>query len=335
MYEKVRTYLVNNHILATLVIVAVAWLVWQLRILVVIVFIVFLIVIGFLPATRFLQKQGTGRVIAAITPYVAAFGLIILVIAPFFVQVSSQMQSLIDSLVSYWEKLPQILQSQGITVQDVRSAIQSQFQSFAENLIGISGGIVAFITAVSTTVTMSIYAQIDYDRIRKSALQSLGRYVPQTDILFNRLEDDLGAWIYGQAILCVTIGLLSFIVLSILGIPFAASLALLAGLLELLPTIGPILAGIPAVLIALEQSFTLAIIVTLAYVAIQVLENTVIVPRVMQRAVNMHPLVIIPALIVGFQFLGILGAMLAIPFLVMARILWSTMIVPKEKPPLD
>ena len=92
-------------------------------------------------------------------------------------------------------------------------------------------------------------------------------------------------------------------------------LAVIAGLLEIVPTIGPIIAAIPAIIVALNISFPMALIVGVAYFLIQLLENNILVPRIMQRAVGLNPIVIIIGIIIGGKLLGVPGALLAIPFI--------------------
>jgi predicted PurR-regulated permease PerM len=128
------------------------------------------------------------------------------------------------------------------------------------------------------------------------------------------IEDKLGSWLRGQIVLSFSIGFLTWIVLSLLGVSFALPLAVIAGILEIVPTIGPILSAIPAIIVALNISPLLALIVAVSYIFIQLFENNVLVPRIMQRAVGLNPIVIILSIIVGGKLLGVAGALLAIPF---------------------
>ena len=98
-----------------------------------------------------------------------------------------------------------------------------------------------------------------------------------------------------------------------LGVPYAVVLALIAGIMEAVPNIGPIIAAVPAVAIAALYSPLQALLVLILYLVIQQLENYIIVPRVMSRAVELHPLAVLVALLVGGELLGVLGAVLAVP----------------------
>ena len=113
--------------------------------------------------------------------------------------------------------------------------------------------------------------------------------------------------------LMTSIGLLTYIGLSILGVPFALSLAFLAGLLEIVPIIGPIMSAIPAFIVASSASSFLGLGTLVLYLIIQQLENNLIVPYIMNKAVGIHPITTLIALSIGGTLGGILGAILAVP----------------------
>jgi len=91
-----------------------------------------------------------------------------------------------------------------------------------------------------------------------------------------------------------------------IGLEFALPLALLAGILEIVPTIGPIFAAIPALIVALAISPTLAFIVVGIYIVIQIIENNILVPKIMQRAVGLSPIIVLLAILIGGRLMGIL-----------------------------
>ena len=119
-----------------------------------------------------------------------------------------------------------------------------------------------------------------------------------------------------------------YVGLYFLHIPYALTLALLAGILEIIPVIGPIISAIPAILIALTLSPTTALLVTVFYILVQELENKLLVPKVMQLTVGLHPVTIIIVLLIGAKLMGILGILLAVPVTTMVYIIlreWAGM----------
>ena len=135
----------------------------------------------------------------------------------------------------------------------------------------------------------------------------------RAEIFIDKLEHKLGSWMRGQLTLMLIVGLMSYFGLTFLGVEFAVPLAFLAGLLEIVPNVGPTLAAVPAILVALGTSPVLGLAVLALYILIQQLENNLIVPRVMSKAVGLSPLVIIIALLIGFRTAGIAGAVLSVP----------------------
>jgi predicted PurR-regulated permease PerM len=131
--------------------------------------------------------------------------------------------------------------------------------------------------------------------------------------LIARMQEKIGRWLRGQLLLSLIIFLMTYAGLTILGVRYALVLALFAGVTELIPYIGPFIGLVPALFIALTQSPIVALGVLVLYIIIQQLENYVIVPKVMQRAVGLNPIVIIVAMLVGAKMAGILGIILAVP----------------------
>ena len=128
-----------------------------------------------------------------------------------------------------------------------------------------------------------------------------------------KVQEKIGQWLTAQFILCCIIALLTFIGLTIVGLPYALVLALFAGLLEFIPTIGPILSSIPALLVAFVQSPLTALFVLVVYVVVQQFENHIIIPQVMKRTVGINPLVSVVAILIGAKLVGFVGVLLAVP----------------------
>ncbi|HZS03160.1 MAG TPA: AI-2E family transporter, partial [Chloroflexota bacterium] len=135
------------------------------------------------------------------------------------------------------------------------------------------------------------------------------RLVEMTD----RMGRRMGGWLLGQIVLSMSIGVVSYVGLSVLGVRYAIFLAVVAAIGEAIPNFGPILSTIPAVLVALTQSPLLALATLALYFGIQQLENNLLVPKIMERAVELHPFATILALLVGVELMGVIGAILSVP----------------------
>jgi predicted PurR-regulated permease PerM len=131
--------------------------------------------------------------------------------------------------------------------------------------------------------------------------------------VYERVRYRTGRWFQTQIFLSFMIGVAAFIGLWILGVKYSLVLAILAAVFELVPVVGPIFAGAMAVLVALSDSVTLGIYTMSMFLIIQQMESSVVVPVVMRRAVGLHPVVIILALLIGAKIAGFIGIILAIP----------------------
>jgi predicted PurR-regulated permease PerM len=146
--------------------------------------------------------------------------------------------------------------------------------------------------------------------------------------IWNDIEFRLGAYVRGQAFLMLIIGLTSYLGLLVLGVPFAPALALIAGITEAIPLVGPLIGAVPAVIVAFTVSPVTGLLVAILYGVIQALENNVLVPKIMSSNVGLNPLVIIIAIVAGSTLNGVIGALLAIPLAgtlqVLAQHIWLT-----------
>jgi predicted PurR-regulated permease PerM len=133
------------------------------------------------------------------------------------------------------------------------------------------------------------------------------------------VDDILSAYIRGQLVLCVFIGVMATVGLSLLGVRFPAALGLMAGVFEILPFIGPIMGAVPAVIVATIQEPLLGLWTLLLFIGIQQLENLLLVPRISGKAVQLHPAVIMVVLVLGNQIAGFWGLVLAVPLTAIVR----------------
>ena len=194
-----------------------------------------------------------------------------------------------------------------------------------------AGGVASFVVEFVFVLVASIYIVSDTPRIL-AYLRSLVPPAYQRDAQ-GLARDINGVWagfFRGQLILCLSIGIVTGLVMWLLGIRYALWLGIIAGVLEILPNLGPVLSSVPAILIALFQGsyrfpelapigVTVAVIV--AYILIQQIENHVFVPRIIGGSVNLHPVVTLAAVLLGASLFGILGIFLAAPTVATIRIL--------------
>jgi len=194
----------------------------------------------------------------------------------------------------------------------------------------VVGAVVWMLFAFLFTLIYSIYVSLDLPKFGNAFLDSIpAPYRAEYARLGFLIRQVWGAYFRGQLFVCLTIGAIVGVGDAALGVPGALVLGIVAGLLEVLPNVGPILAAVPAVLIALLQGSSVlpvsngvfALIVIAFYFVAQQVENNIIVPRIIGQAIDVHPIVIMAGVIVGASAGGLLGALMAAPLIGTGHIL--------------
>lgn len=267
-----------------------------------------------LPAVRVLRKLGLPKLIAVLIPYLAIFLLLFLLIIPLIPFVLSQIASLIGGFPHYLDSSATIFGFK-LNQQNLQDYFNLQIHSLGQNAIGVTSQVFGGLLSMLTVLIVSFYL-LNYNDTFKQKFASLFDKEQRENVknTLKLIDDKLGAWLRGQILLCFVIGLTTFIALTFLHLPYALPLALIAGILEVLPTLGPILSAVPAVIVAFTISPAMALAIIVTYLLIQALENNLLVPKIMQQAVGLNPVIVILSIMIGANLLGVAGALLAIPF---------------------
>lgn len=200
-------------------------------------------------------------------------------------------------------------------LQQYVSQIAQQAPALAAGVLNVTLGVVTSVGGVLVVLVMAFYWLLERRDIEGTWISLVPRYRrAETREVIEEIEAKLGAYVRGQLILAVIVGLISFFGLLLLGMDYVLVLALIAGIGELIPLAGPIIGAVPAVGIAFAtQSPQKALLVLALYIGIQQAENNLLVPKVMQRSVGLSPLTVLFAVLAGVALLGIIGALLAVP----------------------
>lgn len=202
-----------------------------------------------------------------------------------------------------------------------RSVLQEELTNQTKNFVGFILAIFDNFIALVSVLVLTFYLLLERPRLDSLIAQFFVGREERVKSLYNRIEDKMGAWVRGQLALTIIIGVVVYVILTILQIPYALPLAILAGILEIVPVIGPIISSIPSILIAYLASPFMGLVVAIAFFVIQQLENHLVVPQVMKKAVGLNPLIVILAVSIGGRLLGISGALLAVPITVVIQII--------------
>lgn len=317
--------------LATLLVVSIAAgfvLLFRFRIVVLIFFFGIFISITIRPAVDWLFRRGVPRRAGVVIVFVVAVALLSVVVmtgAPLVVdQVTRFTQQLpelyeqlrrsliqggIGPLFRVGLRLPQELSFSASAAAPEEEALPQLRQTWAQ--LGVAARVVLGVIA---TGLVAFYWTLDGERVKRSLLMVFPAERRDTQReLINDLEARLGRYTAGMGLLMLFIGVLSFIAYLTIGLPYALFLALLAGLLEAVPTAGPVLAAIPAALVAWSISPTHALWVVIATLVIQQIENSILVPRIMRSTVGVPAVGTLLAILAFTLLFGVGGAFVAIP----------------------
>jgi len=307
-------YLVKNQFVAGILFLAIVWLFFQVIEIVIVLFASYVIMAALKPITLWMQSRKIPRIAAIAISYVSVLLFLILLIFPLVPFFAGQVNNLYVNFPTYINSAGEAF---GLDVDQQSVARAFRTEDIGQNVFAFAGGVFGGVFSVIAAFVISIYLSVDYKSIRGGFVGFFPRSRREkVESIVNQAEDKLGAWARGQIILSLFIGSITWLVLTALQLgQYALPLAVLAGVLEIVPTVGPILAAIPAVIIGLSISPTLAVMLILIYAGIQILENNILVPRIMQRAVGLSPIVVILGITIGGQFFGIAGALLSIPFI--------------------
>jgi len=225
--------------------------------------------------------------------------------------------------------LPYLQEQYGGALQLSDFELGSLVSQFTSSVNFLVGAITSTFTGIFTFVTlliMSVFLMLDRDQLYQKISWFTGetKHHDRAKEFVNDLEMQLGGWVRGQTILMALIALMTYFGLTLLKIPFALPLAILAGLLEILPNLGPLISAVPAVILAyVTFGPAMAGIVVALYVVIQQLENNLLVPRIMRVNAHVNPLVAILSILTGLKLGGVVGGLLAIPFYIVLRASFS------------
>ncbi len=345
--QGVASWTTSQVVLATVFVVCVFltfWLLYSLRVVLFLFFIAVLIGTAIRPGVDWLHRRGIPRSLGIIIIYVLIAGLLVGFLAMILPLLAEQATEISRALPEYYSQLrSSLINSSNRLLQNIGWRFPSQLSLLGNRFAGGEED------EVITQVTQAIF----YTNIVLRGLLSilavflLAYYWTQEGNLIMRAmlrvfpqprrkrmrefvqlaESKIGGYVRGQGLLCVAVGLAAFIAYALIGLPYTLVLAVFAGVMELVPIFGPALGAIPAFLVALSVDPGKAVWVVVATIVIQLLENTVLVPRIMKSSMGVNPIVVLLSLIAFSSVFGFAGALLALPLAAIIQLTVSRAVV--------
>jgi len=243
-----------------------------------------------------------------------------------------QSRQLWEARTDMFDRAQQFLISRGLldhplTLREaVERAPVGQSKDAVGTVLGTVVGVVGGVFRFFVILILTFYLLVDANQLRNTLIRLFPRSRrAQAATAAREITLKVSAWLAGQLFLASVIGVTTAIGLWILGVPFFYVLALIAGIGEMIPVIGPIISAIPAIAVAATVSWKTALFVLIFFVLQQQFENHILVPKVMERQVGVSAVMVIVALLIGGNLLGILGALLAVPTAAILQVLLSEM----------
>ena len=308
----------HKTIIFTAAFLLLLWFLYSVKEIILGLFVALLIMAILNPLVTRLTKFKIPRGLAVFLVYILVFGV-------FGAAVASLITPLVEETSSFVSGLPNYLRNIGISTavgeQLINNALAPVIQLPGQVLkVGVSF-FSNFVMAVGSLV-FAFYLLLAREKLSVQLIGFLGEEKGQkTAKTIDKLEFKLGGWARGQLLVMFVIGLATFLGLVLLGIPYALPLAILAGLLEIVPTLGPIIAAIPSIIIGLGISPLMGLAVAALGLLVHQLENYLLVPKIMEKSVGISPVVILLALAIGAKLAGIVGIIISVPVLITSQVL--------------
>jgi predicted PurR-regulated permease PerM len=336
--EKTLDISTTSVVKATLAIfglVALAWFVLAIQHIIILFLIAAFLAVAFDPFVDRLQGYGVPRGVGILLIYIAFFTLLGILVSSFVPILTTEIPNLLSQTLGWVQTSfgvdTSLIRDQVAELQNYLSSIQSSIDKenvkfgldllsvLSQNALVVVKSVAGGVFTFGLVLVITFFMVVEENGIKQFLIalfpRRYHRYIIEKA---TTVEDKFGSWLRGQIILMVVVGLVTFIALKIVGVNYAATLGTLASFTELIPYVGPLIALLPALIIAASQGGIFLLLVVIAiYVAIQQLEGNILVPLVMERAVGLSPVVIMFAMLVGASFPAVInpivGIILSVP----------------------
>lgn len=329
MDRELRISITGGTVVSAILIGLGAYIIWLLRDLVLLVFTAVVIASAIEPGVAFFTRRRVPRFVAALLMYVGVFGSVFALIYFFFPPIIGDAANFLSTVPQYLDTLNVPSTFSGLSSATDFLGSQNQAQSIVQSLVSLqsafsttSGGVVQLfatffggIFSLVLVIILSFYFALqetgvdDFLRLVMPA-----RHEDYAVDLWKRAQKKIGLWMQGQILLSVIVGVLVYLGLLIIGIPYALLLAVFTALAEIIPIFGSLMAGAFAAAVGFsEGGIALAVIIIGLYVVVNQFEANLIYPLIVKKVVGVPPLLVILALIAGSTLAGFLGILLSVP----------------------
>jgi predicted PurR-regulated permease PerM len=325
LFGRKKTYIEISPsiIVFTVFFLLTLYFLYQIHNILVIFFMGFIIMVALSPAVDNLEEKIHSRLASILIVYALVTIVLSTFLAFLLPPLANQLIQLLKTI-----NLP-YLQDELANLKFTAQELNNLADNYGSSINAILDLIMSTFRSLFNFLTffvISFYLMIDEPKmhLKISWLTKDKKHIKIARKFLDDIKSQLGGWIRGQIILMTIIGVMTYVALTIIGIPFSLPLSMLAGLLEILPNIGPTLSAVPAVAVALlNGDYVTALTVVGAYFVIQFFENNILVPRILSQNADVNPLVTMMSILIGFKLYGVVGGLLSIPIYIVIRTIYS------------
>lgn len=281
-----------------------------------------LITLAICPLVDWMAKYRINRAVSAIVILLSIFSLIVYVLISFATPLFDQTQL-------FLQRLPEIIDRVS-PIKLVDGSFDNQLAQVPGRVLNIALNTFSAFVMSFTVIVISYYMILELHNLEHYLKFWFGERGVRYNQIAKKLESQIGKWTRGQILLMLVVGLLSYLGYLVIGLPYALALGFIAGLLEIVPNIGPTIATIPAMLVGFSISTSHGIAALVVSIIVQQLENNLIVPKIMQQVTGLNPIVTIVAIMIGYSLGGPMLAILALPTVLSARVILSHLRINKD-----
>lgn len=298
------------------------------------------------PLIAAIEKRGASRIAAILVVYTflgVVLGITFWTAVPRLVaeleeigrqlpEQAKQLEEIGQDTVHFFKKIKlpgTIRDALGIIIERIEAATENLAAKLTQMLMGVFANLLSLLISP----VLAFYLLRDHQAMRERTLQYVpAKYRGDATNIMSEINDALNGFFRGQILICLFVGLFIYGGLYFLGIPYALFIGILAGLFDIIPYFGPVLGFVPAAALALSKSTVTVLWVLLLFVGANQIENGIISPKIIGDRVGLHPLVVILAVFIGGDLMGILGMLLAIPIAAMIRVILAYFLLRRPQP---
>jgi len=293
----------------SLAIILAAGVAWYLRDLIILLVICFIFMETLNPTINWLQRHKISRVLSIVIVYFLIFALMSIVVAVVLPVLIEQVASLVTALPGIVRNTS-LFGTSAVDISNQLKILENLPGDIAKTVLSVFSNIFSLFLIMVIT----FYLLLERGNFDDYSIKIFGeKSKEKVKRILTQLEVRLGTWVNAEVILMLVVGIMSYVGYLVLGLSFALPLAIVAGFLEVVPNIGPVVSTVLSAVVGLTISPLTALLAIIWGIIVQQLENNLIVPKVMKSTVGLNPLITILLLATGAKLGGVTGAVLAIP----------------------